>query len=104
MRYVFAGPRYDLTCAENGQAALFRLENESDPFDVIIVDERMPKLSGSELVSEIKKRRIDGKIIVVSANLSAETREAYGRMGVNVMFSKPFNVEVLRSAVERLAV
>jgi CheY-like chemotaxis protein len=103
LRFVFAEARYELTCVENGNAALARLDVNSDLYDVIIVDEKMPHLTGVELVSAIRKRGINGKIIVVSAHLTSDVREAYKRMDVHVMFSKPFNVEELRSAVDRLA-
>ena len=103
MRYLFDGPRYEIITVDNGDAALARLDSESEPFDVIIVDQKMPHLTGVELVSEIRKRHITAKIIVVSAHLSSEVREAYERMDVHVMFSKPFDIDMLRSAVERLA-
>jgi len=103
LRYVFPGPRYEITCAENGQVALAKLDSDPEPYDVIIVDEKMPNLTGAELVGEIRQRGIPGKIIVVSAHLTSETREAYERMNVQVMFSKPFNIDVLRTAVDRLA-
>ena len=104
LRYVFAGPRYDVTCVQSGNAALARLDVSSDVYDVIIVDQKMPNLTGLELVGAIRKRGATGKIIVVSAHLTSEVREAYARMDVNVMFSKPFNVDELRLAVDRLAV
>ena len=102
LRYVFAGPGYEVTCVGDGDAALARLNISPDPYDVIIVDEKMPNLTGMELVNEIKKRGISGKIVVVAAHLSPETREAYERMDVHEMFSKPFNVNAVRSAVDRL--
>jgi len=102
LRFVFGDPRYELTCVDDGNAALARLDANSDLFDVIIVDEKMPRLTGVELVSAMRQRGINGKIIVVSAHLSPEIREAYARMDVHMMFSKPFNVEELRSAVGRL--
>jgi CheY-like chemotaxis protein len=102
LRYVFAGPRYEVTCVESGDAALARLDANSGPYDVIIVDQKMPNLTGVELVDAIRKRGIPGKIIVLSAHLSSETREAYERMDVRVMFGKPFNVDQLRTAVDRL--
>jgi two-component system response regulator AtoC len=70
---------------------------------VIIVDQKMPELTGVELVGAIRERGITGEIIVVSAHLSQEVREAYARMDVHIMFPKPFNVSELRSAVDRLA-
>ncbi|HEX7516835.1 MAG TPA: response regulator [Chthoniobacterales bacterium] len=103
LRFVFGDPRYELTCVDNGNAALARLDANSDLYDVIIVDEKMPHLTGVELVSAIRQRGINGKIIVVSAHVTSEIREAYERLGVHFMFGKPFNVEELRSAVDRLA-
>ena len=103
LRFVFAEARYELTCVENGKAALAILDVNSDLYDVIIVDEKMPHLTGVELVSAIRQRGINGKIVVVSAHLTPEIRQAYERLGVHVMFGKPFNVEQLRSAVDRLA-
>jgi CheY-like chemotaxis protein len=102
LRFVFDGPQYDITCVGSGTDALSRL-NCSTPFDVIIVDQKMPQLTGVELVQEIRKRGIEGKIIVVSANLSADVCEAYQRMDVSLMFSKPFDVRQLRSAVVQVA-
>lgn len=102
LRFVFDGPKYDIVCVGSGRDALAHLDR-STPFDVIIVDQRMPNLTGVELVSEIRKRGIEGKIIVVSANLSSDVCEAYKRMEVSIMFSKPFDVRQLRSAVEQLA-
>src|SRR5207302_85027 len=98
LRYIFAGPRYELTGVESGIDALARLDADSDPYDVIIVDQKMPNLTGVELVSAIRDRGIASKIIVVSAHLSSEIREAYERMDVHVMFGRPFDIGELRSA------
>src|ERR1700730_1926680 len=104
LRYVFAGPRYELTCVASGDAALAELDASLDhPCDIIIVDHRMPHLTGLELVSAIRQRGITGKIVVVSAHLSSEIREAYERMDVHLIFSKPFNITELRCSVDRLA-
>jgi two-component system response regulator (stage 0 sporulation protein F) len=103
LRYVFDGPRYEVTGVDSGHAALAKLDGSSEPYDVIIVDQKMPNLTGVELVKAIRERGIDGKIIVVSAHLSTEIREAYRGLDVHAMFSKPFNVDHLRSAVESLA-
>ncbi|HST29239.1 MAG TPA: response regulator [Chthoniobacterales bacterium] len=101
-RFVFDTPQYEIVCASSGEDALKRLDSAT-PFDVIIVDQRMPNLTGVELVGEIRKRGIEGKIIVVSANLSSDVFEAYQRMEVSRIFSKPFDIRQLRSAVDQLA-
>ena len=103
LRYIFNGPRYQLTPVENGDAALARLDSGSERYDIIIVDQKMPHMSGVQLVEELRKRRVDSKIMVLSAHISEEVREEYERMDVHVMFPKPFDVKALRSAVEQLA-
>ena len=103
LRYIFNAPRYQLTPVENGDAALARLDSGSEHYDIIIVDQKMPHMSGVELVEELRKRGVDSKIVVLSAHISEEVREEYERMDVHVMFPKPFDVKALRSAVEQLA-
>jgi two-component system response regulator (stage 0 sporulation protein F) len=103
LRYIFGGPHYELTAVTNGVEALAKFDANPDGYDVIIVDQKMPHLTGVELVSAIRKRGFTGKIMVLSAHLSSDIREAYERMDVHVMFGKPFDVDALRSAVDRLA-
>ena len=103
LRHIFTGPRYDLTGVENGDAALARLDSGLEQYDIIIVDQKMPHLSGVELVDEMRKRGVNSKIMVLSAYLSSEVRAAYERMDVHLMFPKPFDVRQLRMAVDQLA-
>jgi DNA-binding NtrC family response regulator len=103
LRFVFVGPRYEVTCANNGHTALAKLDLAPDAYDVIIVDQKMPNLTGVQLVEAIRKRGITTKIIVVSAHLSREVCEAYQKMDVHAMIPKPFNISELRSLVDRIA-
>ena len=103
LRYIFTRPRYEISAVENGDAALARLDSGSERFDIIIVDQKMPHMTGVELVEEMRKRGITSKIMVLSAHISSEVRAAYERMDVHVMFPKPFDVGELRSAVDQLA-
>ncbi len=103
LRYIFTGPRYEISAVENGDAALARLDSGSERYDIIIVDHKMPHRNGVELVEEMRKRGVTSKIMVVSAHISSEVRAAYERMDVHVMFPKPFDIGQLRSAVDQLA-
>jgi CheY-like chemotaxis protein len=103
MRFIFAGPRYQVIGVQDGDDALARLGAKSEAYDVIIVDQKMPHLTGVELVQEIRKRGIGGKIMVLSAHLSPEIREAYQEMDVHVILDKPFDIQYLRSALDNLA-
>ena len=103
LKFVFPGPRYEVLCVASGDAALANLEANSSPYDVIIVDQKMPNLTGVQLVEAIRERGIPGVIIVLSAHLSPEMRAAYEQLNVHAILPKPFDVEELRSTVGRLA-
>src|SRR5207249_12323745 len=64
LRYVFAGPRYDVACADDGDSALATLDANPDPYDVIIVDQKVPHLSVTQLVEGIRNGGITSKLIV----------------------------------------
>jgi CheY-like chemotaxis protein len=103
LHYIFAGPRYEVTDVKDGDDALARLGANPDQYDVIIVDQKMPRLSGVELVQEIRKRGIAGKIMVLSAHLTPEVRNAFAQMDIQVIVEKPFDIHCLRSALDELA-
>ncbi|MEY2544299.1 MAG: two-component system, cell cycle sensor histidine kinase and response regulator CckA [Verrucomicrobiota bacterium] len=102
LRHIFNGPRYDLTAVENGDAALARIDSGSEQYDIIIVDQKMPHMTGLELVGEMRKRGVTSKVMVLSADLSPEVREAFERVDVHLVFPKPFDIGDLRSAIDHL--
>lgn len=103
MPFIFAAPLYELTTSAEGGDALTKLEANPNGYDVIIVDQKMPYMSGVQLVQAIRQLGISGKIVVLSGHLSPEVREAYGLMSVQIIMDKPFDIEELRSVVDRLA-
>ena len=103
IRFIFDWPRYEVTGVQDGGDALARLEANSGCYDVVITDQKMPHVTGVELVRELRKRRFAGKIMVLSAHLSCEVRNAYEQLDVHVMLEKPFNIHELRRAVDSLA-
>ncbi len=50
--------------AKDGVEAINIVEKEN--IDIVITDLKMPKMDGNELIRELKKRKFDGKIIVLS--------------------------------------
>jgi DNA-binding response OmpR family regulator len=103
MPFIFAGPRYEVSTAPDGDHALASLKANPSGYDVIIVDQKMPQLTGVELVQGMRERGITGKIMVLSAHLSPDVREAYEQMDVHMILDKPFDIQELRSAVDQLA-
>jgi DNA-binding NarL/FixJ family response regulator len=63
----------------------------------------MPRLSGLELVRELRARNFEGKVAVLSAHLDEATVQGYEEQKVDVMISKPFDIDHLRRAIDALA-
>lgn len=96
---VLGGPMAKVSRAADGWEALIKIAASPRPFDVVITDHRMPRMSGLELVRRLRARQFTGKILVLSAHLSDEDIHAYEELHVDMMMSKPFDFEEIQSAV-----
>ena len=85
--------------AADGWEALIKIAASPKPFDVVITDHRMPRMSGLELVKRLRARKFTGKILVLSAHLSDDDIRGYEELHVDMMMSKPFDFEEIQSAV-----
>src|SRR3977135_970035 len=88
MRFIFERPLYELSSAQDGESALARLATDPNFFDVIITDNNMPGVSGIQLVRQLRDRGFAGKIMVLSAHLSADVRAAYEAMEWDAIIEK----------------
>lgn len=102
LHFVFEGPRYEVTSASNADDALARLSAAPAPYDVVITDNNMPHGSGVDLVRALRGRSFRGKIMVLSAHLTAEIREVYAQMKVDAILDKPIDIHELRKRLELL--
>jgi CheY-like chemotaxis protein len=85
--------------AADGDEALDLLEKSR--FDLVITDLVMPKLNGFELVAQIRSKRFQVPIILISAFLSEEGGKIIS--GGNAEFmQKPVDPANLMAAVRRL--
>jgi CheY-like chemotaxis protein len=100
---VLCGPCCHVSTANNGAKALGKIAAAARPFDLVITDHIMPKMSGLELVRQLRRRGFGGKIAVLSAHLNQENTRAYEQLQVDLMLAKPFDVDELRHAIEVLA-
>jgi len=73
-----------------------------EPYDVFIVDQRMPLVLGTELVEDIKKDNPKAKIILISAFADRALQNKSHTLGVPLL-SKPFSAQDLLEAVEGIA-
>lgn len=100
---VLCGPACKVTTACDGAEALAKIAASPQPFDVVITDHQMPRVTGLELVGQLRKNEFGGKIAVLSAHLTEANVRAYEELGVDLLLTKPFDIDELRHAVEVLS-
>ena len=96
---VLGGPAAKVTRARNGWEALIKIGVTARPFDVVITDHRMPRMTGLELVRRLRGQNFGGKILVLSAHLSDEVIHEYDELKVDMMMTKPFDFDELQEAM-----
>ncbi len=84
--------------SSSGEEALKMIES-SPPPDVIILDLMMPGLSGVEILTRIKKKMPDVRVIFLTGHGSPEIGEGQMNMGSCEYLIKPVKIEDL---IERI--
>ena len=83
--------------ASDGQEALQVMER--NPFDVVLLDLRMPGLDGMEVLRMLKKRWPDSEVVVITGYPTIESAKEAVRLGANNYIAKPVGPdEVIKAA------
>jgi PAS domain S-box-containing protein len=69
--------------------------------DLILTDEKMPELSGSQLVGATRAKRPEIPVIMMSGHVTAALEERARAQGVGELLRKPLSDEALAAAVAR---
>jgi DNA-binding NtrC family response regulator len=77
----------NVATAWNGREALAVLEHE--PFDVVLLDLRMPEMDGMTVLKTIKEKWPDSEVVVITGYPSVETAKEAVRLGACDYLAKP---------------
>ena len=84
----------------DGMEALERASQAE--YDVVVLDLRLPSLSGQEILRTLRDRGIDTPILVLTAQDAVESKVQALRTGADDYVTKPFAFEELLARVEAL--
>ena len=86
--------------AKDGKEALEIFSEQK--FDIVITDLGMPEMSGWELTKQIKQRKSEIPVVIITgwgAQLSVEDMK---KNKVDLILSKPFNLDQVKQTIERV--
>jgi DNA-binding NtrC family response regulator len=96
---------YRVECAENANRALSILE--SDSFDIILADIKMPGMDGLEMLRRIKLLKSDSIVIVMTAFATVDTAVQALKDGAFDYITKPFDPDdlshLIRNATRQIS-
>ena len=72
------------------------------PFDLILLDNRLPKESGMEVVKRVRDRAVKSKVILMTAYETPEVKTEAKRLKVERYLKKPFDLTVLLEEIHDL--
>lgn len=86
-----------ITDGVNGEVAL-----ETEPFEVCILDLGLPRKTGLEVLASVRKKKIDVKIIILTALDRPEDKVAGLDAGADDYLTKPFDMSELTARLRAL--
>jgi CheY-like chemotaxis protein len=89
---------FELAEASDGDTALGLVETHAS--DLVLLDWRMPRVSGEEVLRQLKERDASLPVIVVTAD--SDERSVAKALGADVFLTKPFSPLELLETIERL--
>src|SRR2546423_10920122 len=90
---------HEVVAAGDGAAAVQRLG--ATKFDLLITDLKMPKMTGIELLTEVKKLRAEVPVVLMTAFATVQTAVEAMKLGAYDYIQKPFDGEEIKLLVER---
>jgi DNA-binding NtrC family response regulator len=96
---------YRVECAENARKALTLFE--SDQFDIVLADIKMPGMDGLEMLRRIKAHKQDSIVIVMTAFATVDTAVKALKDGAYDYVTKPFDPDdlthLIRNATKQIS-
>lgn len=95
LHLVLAGAGYDVCEAANVREALERLNSSAAPVDLVVLDIKLPDMSGLEVLRLLRQDHAPDElpVIVISGHATVEDAVTAIRLGATDFFEKPLNRE-----------
>ncbi|MGO1470817.1 MAG: sigma-54-dependent transcriptional regulator, partial [Tissierella sp.] len=99
LKKVLIKEGFEVLSAENGEEALKIFRREES--DLVILDLKMPKINGIEVLRNIKDTNPKIPVIMITAHGSTDVAVEAMKLGALDYISKPFDIEELRVIIRK---
>jgi CheY-like chemotaxis protein len=96
---VLSGKGYAVITAASGQEALNKLETEN--YDVVFTDIKMPGMSGLEMAEQVKERRPWLPVVIITGYGSPDNEARAEAAGVSSFLRKPLSPDMIEGSAQK---
>jgi two-component system alkaline phosphatase synthesis response regulator PhoP len=89
---------YAVETSSDGESGLERAAGET--FDLVLLDVMLPRVNGLDVLRELRKRRIDTPVIMLTAKGQVLDKVAGLKLGADDYLTKPFEMVELLARIE----
>ncbi|GAX61481.1 response regulator [Candidatus Scalindua japonica] len=100
LRKILIQDGYDTICVYTGNEALNLIE--TNHFDIVITDMKLPDISGFTIIEKVKKKDADIPIIMITAFSSLQTAIDAMKKGADDYLTKPVNIDELELILKKI--
>ena len=90
---------YEVQEASDGDEAIAMIDKEG--FDLLILDIKMPRVNGFEVLKHSKGKHPDTKVIMMTSFLDLKAAVEAKKLGADDLLEKPYDSSAMLAAVER---
>lgn len=93
---------YEVITADNGLEALNIINNTNEAIDLIFLDIRMPGISGTEVLKNIKEARMSCSVVIMTAFATVKNAIECTKLGAVVYLQKPFSPDRINIVLDEI--
>lgn len=90
---------YNVVTASSAHEGLLAMQKQ--PFDLVLVDLKMPRTTGLDMLKVIREQYPQTKVVIMTAYATVDTTVQAMRLGVFDYLPKPFKLAELRTILTR---
>jgi DNA-binding NtrC family response regulator len=91
---------YDVKSAADGDEAISEVERS--PFDLVLLDIKMPRMNGFEVLKYIKDKHAKTKVVMLTGFADLKNAIESKKLGADDFVSKPYDLVDLLTTIERV--
>jgi DNA-binding NtrC family response regulator len=95
-----ASEGYEVRTAADGDEAITELDKA--PFDLVLLDIKMPRLNGFEVLKFIKEKHEKTKVVMLTGFADLKNAIESKKLGADDFVSKPYDLVDLLTTIERV--